>query len=233
MKGGQNLDLVRQVATRLGPFVERVVFLGGAAAGLQITDPAAPAPRPTKDVDVVVEVASTAEYLGALRDELRGLGFSEDTEEGAPLCRWTVDGVKVDVMPTRGGVLGFTNRWYEAALAHATRFALPGGPTIRLVTAPCFLATKLEAFRGRGAGDFAASHDLEDFIAVLDGRATVEDEVLAAADDVRAYLAETLAALLTEPGFLDALPGHLAGDPGSQARLPALVARIRRLAGLT
>jgi hypothetical protein len=34
------------------------VFVGGATLGLWITDPAAPEPRPTKDVDLIVEVAS-------------------------------------------------------------------------------------------------------------------------------------------------------------------------------
>jgi hypothetical protein len=39
-----------------------VAFLGGASIVLWITDPAAPALRPTKDVDVVVEVTSRAAF---------------------------------------------------------------------------------------------------------------------------------------------------------------------------
>ena len=38
---------------------------------------------------------------------------------------------------------------------------LQAGLRIRVVTAPYFLATKLEAFRGRKRGDYANSHDLE------------------------------------------------------------------------
>ena len=45
-----------------------------------------------------------------------------------------------------------------------------------MVTAPVFLATKLEAFRGRGQGDFLFSHDLEDLMAVVDGRAALVEE---------------------------------------------------------
>jgi predicted nucleotidyltransferase len=52
---------------------------------------------------------------------------------------------------------------------------LPGGPSVRVITAPSFLATKLEAFRGRGKMDYQASHDLEDFVAIIEGR---EDVVL-------------------------------------------------------
>ena len=44
------------------------------------------------------------------------------------------------------------------------------GLRIRVVTAPYFVATKLEAFRGRGRGDYISSHDLEDLLAVIDGR---------------------------------------------------------------
>jgi hypothetical protein len=83
----RNLELLRVVAEHLGPLRDRVVFVGGAAAGLLITDPGAPTPRPTKDVDIIVEVASLAEYNTALRDQLLDLGFAEDGEEGAPRCR--------------------------------------------------------------------------------------------------------------------------------------------------
>jgi hypothetical protein len=82
-----NLELLRTVAERLGPLRDQVVFVGGAATGLLVTDPAAPTPRPTKDVDVIVEVASLAEYQTTLREQLLDLGFAEDTAEDAPLCR--------------------------------------------------------------------------------------------------------------------------------------------------
>lgn len=39
------------------------------------------------------------------------------------------------------------------------------------------IATKIEAFKGRGRGDFFASHDLEDLIFVMDGRSTIVEEV--------------------------------------------------------
>ena len=95
--------------------------------------------------------------------------------------------------------------------------------------APYFLATKLEAVFGRGGGDYAASHDLEDFVAVVDGRPQIEAEVAGAAPDVRTYLADKVAELLSTPAFVDALAGHLPGDPASQARLPSLEAKLRRI----
>ena len=88
------------VAQRLGPLRERVVFVGGMVRGLLITDAAASPFRPTDDVDLIVGVASRVAY-NQLSKELRARGFREDTEPGASLCRWTVGGIKVDVMPGR------------------------------------------------------------------------------------------------------------------------------------
>jgi len=83
------------------------------------------------------------------------------------------------VMPTTAELLGFGNRWYAAALHHAQERKL-GRLSIRVVSAPYFLATKLEAFDGRGKGDYQASHDLEDLVAVIDGRPEAVEEVASA-----------------------------------------------------
>jgi predicted nucleotidyltransferase len=169
------VEWVRRVAERLGDMIDEVVFLGGATAGLLITAPRTAAIRPTKDVDVIVEVGTWGEYAQLL-ERLRERGFREDTEEGAPICRWVVDGIKVDVMPTKEEVLGFSNRWYQAAVAAAGTFQFSEALSVRLVTGPYFLATKLEAFSERGDGDYQLSHDIEDVIAVVDGRTELLDE---------------------------------------------------------
>jgi len=54
-----------------------------------------------------------------------------------------------------------------------------------MVLAPYFLATKLEAFDGRGKGDYLSSHDIEDIVAVLDGRPEILDELLKASKSYR------------------------------------------------
>jgi hypothetical protein len=100
---------------------------------------------------------------------------------------------------------------------------------IRIVTPPLFLATKLEAFRGRGRGDFLASHDLEDIITVIDGRRELLDDVRASAPLLRAYIANEIGVLLRNPEFNQALPGHLAGDETSQARTPLIKERLHQL----
>jgi predicted nucleotidyltransferase len=62
---------------------------------------------------------------------------------------------------------------YRAAMDASVTRRLTDDLEIRLITAPFFLATKLEAFQGRGQRDFFASQDLEDVITVVDGRASL------------------------------------------------------------
>jgi len=171
-----NVSLLERAAEELGEaLLEQLVFVGGAVAGVLITDPAMPEIRPTQDVDVICRVIARADYH-QLGRQLRQRGFQEDSRPGAPLCRWCTDDLILDLMPTQGEILGFSNRWYLLALETAQLQELPSGWAIRIVTAPVFLATKLEAFRGRGQGDFLFSHDLEDLMAVVDGRASLLEE---------------------------------------------------------
>ena len=162
-----------------------------------------------------------------LSKELRARGFREDTEPGAPLCRWVVGGIKVDVMPDDGTILGFRNTWYSSALANP-QVATVGSEPLRIVDAPHFCATKLEAFADRGEGDFY-HHDFEDVIAVIDGRAELADELARSSAAVRAYVSGSIATLLKTRAFMDALPGHLPGDVASQLRLPMLEGRLRQI----
>jgi len=100
-----------------------------------------------------------------------------------------------------------------------------------MVTAPYFLATKFEAFDGRGNRDYLMSHDMEDIIALMDGRAEIAEEVIHSSDDLKSYLAHRFANLLEQQRFIDAIPGHLLPDAASQRRLPMIMNRIRQIAG--
>ena len=211
----------------LQPLLGELVFAGGCATGLLITDPAAGSIRPTMDVDTITEVASYAEYA-SLSERLRGLGLREDSSEGAPTCRWRYRDLIIDVMPTDEHVLGFSNRWYAPAIAAAQRIRI-ADLDIGVITAVYFLATKLEAFRGRGRKDYRGSHDLEDVIAVVDGRPELLREVAEAPDDVRSYIASEARELLGTRAFIDALPGFLLPDSASQGRLPLLLERLERV----
>jgi hypothetical protein len=228
-----NVVMLELVARRLGAdLCRRFAFVGGAVAGLLVTDPANPPIRPTEDVDIVVEVLALSGYH-RIEKALRERGFVQDISPGAPLCRWQVEGVTVDVMPTLEEILGFANRWYPLCVNTAPLLALPSGVGIRVIHAPVFIGTKLEAFHGRGGGDYLFSHDLGDIVSVVDGRESLLEECRQTPRDLQDYLAEQFSTLLADRRFRDALPGHLPGDAISQSRLPDLEAKFQQLAQLS
>lgn len=227
-----NVVLLELVAQRLGDLRHEFVFVGGAVAGMLITDPAQPAIRPTEDVDLIVQVLARPDYYD-VEERLRQQGFSQDLSRDAPICRWRIDSVIVDVMPTLKEILNFSNRWYPLAAQSAQLTPLPSGTQIRLITAPVFIATKLEAFVGRGNNDYLFSHDLGDLLAVVDGRDTLVDECRGSDPVLRGYLGQRFSALLASRPFREALPGHLPGDLASQARLPDLEEKLHLLAQLS
>ena len=94
-----------------------------------------------------------------------------------------------------------------------------------------FIATKLEAWLGRGSND-VFHHDLEDVIAVVDGREERAWELFGVSADVRSFVAEMIGSLLSQSEFVESLPGHLPGDPTSQDRIGLLLARLRNISEL-
>jgi hypothetical protein len=218
-----NTELLELAASQLDELLREVVFVGGATIGLWITDPGAPAARATYDVDVVVEV-TTRRACHAFESRLRTRGFREDQLDGI-ICRWRhpATGLILDAMPAEAGILGFENRWQGAALPHALDRSLPSGAVIRAVSPPYLLATKVEAFKGRGRGDFLGSRDFGDIIALVDGRQELVSEVADADDELRCYLAHEIRALLEAPRFADGLFGALLPDAASQQRAEAVV----------
>lgn len=219
-----NLPHLRAVAVALGDLREQLVFVGGAVAGLLVTDPLADSVRATRDVDAVVNT-SRAQFH-RVEAQVAQRGFVRDVGSDV-ICRWVhkESGVLFDLMPVQPEVLGFTNRWYPYAVETATHVDLGEGLTIRLASAVAFVATKLEAFAGRGGGDFMASHDLEDVLNIVDGRDELIAEVAAAPADVRQAVGAAFDALLAHPDFANVLPGLLA-EP---ERSDLVLERLRKL----
>ncbi len=135
-------------------------------------------------------------------------------------------------MPTEEAGLGLNTAWFPDALATATEREI-AHTRLRLISPVAFLATKYVAFSDRGNGDFYASHDLEDFITVVDGRENIAAEVEAAPVTLRGYVAAAVRSLSENPAFQEALTGHLPGDSASQRRLPGLRSKLRAIAALT
>lgn len=223
-----SIGLLERSSAALGGLAEEVVFVGGATITLWITDPAAPPPRPTKDVDVIVEVATLSGYY-AFEDRLRAAGFRNDEEV---ICRWhhSAQELMLDAMPTDAGLLGFENEWQRRSFPHAIVVELPSGAHIRAVPPPFLLATKLEAYMGRGKGDLRASRDWADIVALIDGREELPAEIRQAPAGLATYLSETLRRLLDEDRVIDGIRAQLLPDAISQARAEDIVlARLHEI----
>ncbi|MEA9750764.1 hypothetical protein VDG03_06930 [Xanthomonas campestris pv. raphani] len=220
-----NLPHLLVIADALGELREHVVFLGGAVVGLLVSDPLAENVRATYDVDAVVNLDSS--WFRGIEARVESQGFTREMQSGV-VCRWVhkASGVLFDLMPVDEGVLGFSNRWYAHAVETAQVMALSDRLSIRLVTAAAFVATKLEAFATRGNSDFLSSHDLEDVLNVVDGRAELVEELATEHADIRRWVADVFVGLLDNPAFVNALPG-LVPEP---ARASVVLQRLRTIA---
>jgi hypothetical protein len=137
------LSQIETVVQGLGTLTESAVFLGGAVTSLFITDSNVLRVRPTKDVDIIVNVSRTGYYK--LEDELRSRGFVQKLTGDEPICRWHYADVAVDVMPTDESILNFGNRWYPEAFSCSEQLELPSGGRIRLIPAILFICSKINA----------------------------------------------------------------------------------------
>jgi len=219
-----SVDRIVAIADALQGLPEPILFVGASVLGLLATESQAPIPRATEDVDIVALVADYSEHA-ALAERLRARGFSEDSESRV-ICRWRFRGWMVDIMPPDPEILGFSNELYPSAIAHSSRVTIDGVP-IDHIDAPHFIGTKLLAFDGRGHGDFIASHDIEDLLAVLNSRPETVQEFLTAPAECRAIIHTRLGALSRASDFEEALEGHLANDTPGQATI--VFERIRAI----
>lgn len=223
-----NLAALLAVADRLDSLGLDYAFVGGSIVNLLLDNPDLSPARATDDFDVILE-AVTAHRYADVEAKLRELGFDHDMREGAPRCRWVMGNLTVDIMPTEGVFLGLNTAWFAEALATASERTF-GHIRLKLISPVAFLATKYVAFLDRGEGDYYASHDLEDFITVIDGRESIVTEVAAAPEALRTYVIDAVRTLLAQPAFNESLPGHLPGDEASQRRLPALRGKLDAIA---
>lgn len=189
------LEMIEAVAKALGPdLCARTAFVGGVTTGLLVTDEfARQGVRLTDDVDLIIDIVSYGKWA-RFQEELRKRGFHESPDDDV-VCRMRLGALKVDFMPDDESILGFSNRWYELGLKTATDVKLNDDVTIRILTPTIFVATKLEAFLGRGGGDVLMSRDIEDILILIDGRDALPSEIAAAPPEVRAYIADQFEAL--------------------------------------
>jgi len=161
------------------------------------------------------------------QEELRSLGFSESIDDDVN-CRMRIGDLKVDFMPDDEDVLGFSNRWYTQALDSAQAYRLNKEISIKVVSPVYFLATKLEAYKGRGNGDPISSHDIEDILTLIDGRSEIMAEITESPVKLRTYLSNEFGDLVSTAAFDYAV---LSAAGSSKDRQVILFDRIQGIIG--
>lgn len=193
-----NIGVVVEVASALKDLNEHVVFVGGAVVGLYVDDPAADEIRPTKDIDMTLNIVDVGNWSD-IQEKLATLGIHPDPF-GHAICSYKYKNIPLDIMPAEDSPLGPANRWYKIGFENLQKIQIKD-QLIKILDAPCYLATKFEAFNNRG-NDYRISHDIEDIIYVIDNRTTIVDEVKFADNVVQTFLMEQLKRI-KEKGLLD------------------------------
>ena len=221
--------MIELVARALGSeLLNEVAFVGGCTTGLLVTDEITKEGiRFTDDVDLIINVVGFTGW-SVFQEKLKNKGFKVSLEDDV-ICRMRLGELKVDFMPDDESILGFSNRWYRDALKTAEPYKLTNDIVIPLLTPPFFVATKLEAYHGRGNNDPLASHDMEDIFNIVDGRLELVDEISSVHEDVRLYIAEQVNQLLAHDMIDYAIQGIVFGDT---ARADIVYARLEAIKAL-
>lgn len=186
--------------------MSRVVYVGGAVVSLYANDPLADDVRPTRDLDISMEIASLSE-LEKLREELNRKGFVQNSEDKV-ICRFRFDEVKVDVMATKEVGWAPANEWFLPGFKHLQVVDVEGCK-IRILPLSYYLATKFSAFHDRGKREPRASKDFEDITYVLDNRTDLVEQVNNAPSDVKKYLVNEFKKVLDDSVLKEAIFGNL------------------------
>lgn len=222
-------EMIQIVAAALGELNDNAVFTGGATLPFYLPEAYLMQVRPTEDIDVVMEVVGY--HKNSINEDLlRKKGFEHDTSEGVPICRWIYRGLKVDIMSTDSSAFGFTNIWYKEGFERAIEI-VKTPETIRIFSLPYFIATKIEAFKGRGHGDFMASPDMEDIISVLEASSEEMFEAMLSqcSENLLDYIKREFQLLLSTSDFFDSLPGAIFNRNYERTVIQALKKRMERV----
>jgi predicted nucleotidyltransferase len=201
-----NIVRIKAVANALNELKEKVVFVGGATISLYPDRPVLEV-RPTDDIDVIIEILNYVDRA-KLEERLRSIGFSHDIESGV-ICRYKIQGIIVDIMPTNDPSIGFTNIWYPEGFEKAVDHEIDERSIIKILSAPYFIATKLEAHKARGKNDGRTSHDFEDIVYVLENRESIWEEMDNSDSSVKEYLRSEFQILLKNPNLFEWIDSHV------------------------
>lgn len=223
MNHHHNLVRIKAVNDLLGDLRDKFVFVGGATVSLY-SDRMAMEVRPTDDIDILIELLSYTEYA-ALEEKLRAIGFVNDIESGV-ICRYKIQGIIVDVMPTSEDPLGFSNKWYPDGHKNAIDYVIDETNIVKIFSAPYFIASKLEAFKGRGKNDGRTSTDFEDIVFVFENRSTIWSELTNTSNELQQYFKYEFKQLLNNIFFEEWIDSHV--DRGSPPATYIIIEELKK-----
>lgn len=200
-----NIAVVAEVAQALKEIKQDMVFVGGAIVSLYTDDPAADEIRPTQDIDMTLNIVNLSHWE-KVQVQLAALGFYPDPF-GHAICSYKYKDIPVDIMAAEDGPLGPANRWYKIGFENLWT-AKAKDQEIFILSAPCYLATKFEAFNDRGT-DCRTNHDMEDIIYVLDNRINIVEEITKDDKRIAQFIKEQLQNLINKGLMQEVLMAHI------------------------
>jgi len=184
---------------------KEVIYVGGAVVSLYVTDEGAEQPRPTKDIDISVQISTYAQ-MEELREKLALKRIYPALSEKV-MYRYSFEDILIDFIPFEQTPLGPTNSWLKPGFEKAYPVNI-GELEIKILPVSLFLATKWEAFKGRG-GDPRVSPDFEDIIYIIDNNKELVTDVRNANKDVQEYLKEMSTEILDHPYRNEIIECHI------------------------
>jgi hypothetical protein len=209
-----NRAATQKLAKTLGKLNAEVVYVGGAMVSFYIDDVTADDVRPTKDLDITLEIHTLGE-LESLREALIKKGLRQSSEDKV-ICRFRLDDIKVNVMSTKEVGWAPANRWFAPGFERRYQLMLDE-MEISLMPLPYFLASKFDAFFNRGSKDPRTSHDFEDIVYILSYTSDLTQKIMEAEDAVRNYLKESFGKIESNKLYQEAIVGNLYADQLDEA----------------
>ncbi len=200
-----NLKVVEKVALSLEEINDQVIYVGGAVVTLYVTDEGAEQPRPTKDIDISVQISSYSQ-MDELRERLAKKKIYPAPSEKV-MYRYSYEDILIDFIPFEETPLGPTNRWLKPGFKKAYPVQI-GNIEINILPVSLFLATKWEAFKSRG-NDPRTSHDFEDIIYIIDNNLEVVQNIKNAENDVKLFLKEMSNEILNHSSRNEIIECHI------------------------
>lgn len=200
-----NLKVIEKVAIALEELNKDVVYVGGAIVSLYVTDEGAEQARPTKDIDISVQVSSYGQ-MDKLREKLAVKKFYPAPTENV-MYRYTHEEILIDFIPYEETSLGPTNSWLKPGFEKAYPVVI-GDIEIKILPVSLFLATKWEAYKSRGA-DPRTSHDFEDIIYILDNNKELIEDFYKADNDVQEFLKQMSSEILNHTSRNEIIECHI------------------------